>query len=57
MVTISTQEYMDLIHKASVNELMLNRLLSFESRLNNMNDEYYKMDRRLHDLESKAKEK
>lgn len=56
-VTISTQEYMDLVHRASVNELMFNKLISFESRLNSMNDEQYKMSNRLFDLESKTKGK
>ena len=56
-VTISTQEYMDLIHRTNINNLMFDKLISFESRLGHMNDDYYKINTRLYELESKMKGK
>lgn len=54
-VTTSTQEYMDLIHKATINELILNKLISYESRLDSMSNEQYEIRCKLTDLETKGK--
>lgn len=56
-VTISTQEYMDLVHRANINDLMFNKLVSFENRLNRMNEDQYKISNKLYDLESNMKGK